>query len=83
MEIRPGNLREASREMESVFVGQMFDAMRRTTGEAKGLLAQSGPEKMFQQMLDQEVARSLAQGQGLGIGDLLEKQLSAQLGIQK
>jgi flagellar protein FlgJ len=83
MEIRPTNLHEVARDMESVFVGQMFAAMRSTLGDSKGMLAQSGPEKMFQQMLDQEIAKSVSQGQGLGIGDLLEKQLSGLEEIKK
>ena len=68
------SLRQVAADFESLFVNQMFQAMRRTVPESK-LFAQNSGEKMFRDMLDQQWASGLANRGGVGIGDMLYQQM--------
>jgi flagellar protein FlgJ len=68
------SLRQVAADFESLFVNQMFQAMRRTVPESK-LFAQNSGEKMFRDMLDQQWAANLANQGGLGIGEMLYHQM--------
>lgn len=67
-------LRKASQDFESLFVSQIYSAMRKTVPEG-GLLGNSG-ERMFRDMLDSEMANQAAAAGSLGIGEMLYRQLS-------
>jgi flagellar protein FlgJ len=71
----PKTLREATQEFESVFIAKIFEGMRRTVPES-GLMGDDSGTKTFQEMLDQQLSRQIARGGGLGIGDILYRQLS-------
>lgn len=51
-------LREAARQMEGVFVQEMFKAMRETVPQ-DGILSASAGEDMFRSMFDEHVAMQL------------------------
>ena len=68
-------LKEACRELESVFINMVFKRMRATVDRG-GLIKESYGERLFQSMLDEEFARKASKGQGLGIADMLYQQLS-------
>jgi len=69
-------LREATREWEAFFVGYLLKQMRKTAGEGGGLFTPSEGEKMFRDMLDDETARSLSKTDGLGLADMLNRELA-------
>jgi flagellar protein FlgJ len=68
-------LREVCREMEAVFLNMMLGKMRDTVPE-RTLFPKSSGEKMMQSMLDVELTRAMAAGGGVGLGELLYRQLS-------
>lgn len=68
-------LREATQQFEGLFLNQMLEAMRRTAPKGGILPANSG-EQMFRQMFDQEIAQRMAQGGGIGIGEMLYRQFA-------
>ncbi len=68
-------LREACQELESVFLNMMLGKMRDTIPE-RTLFPKSSGEKMMQSMLDVELTRVMAKGKGMGLADMLYKQLS-------
>jgi len=70
----PGRIREVAREFESLLVGELMKAMRRTIPEA-GVMGGGMGEEVFTEMLDEELARVGSQGGGLGLGDMLVEQL--------
>jgi flagellar protein FlgJ len=72
---RPGNLREASQEFESLFIAQIMDAMRSTVPQSN-LMGNSSGLRIFRQMLDQELSRQVAKSGGFGIGEMLYQQLN-------
>ncbi len=68
-------LREACEEMEAIFVNMMLKRMRDTVSRG-GLIPESAGEEMFRSMLDEELARKVSDGRGIGIAEMLYKQLS-------
>jgi Rod binding domain-containing protein len=73
-------LRKAAADLESLFVEQMFQAMREATPEGSLTSGGSG-EKMFREMMDRELAQKISSGPGLGIGAMLYRQLAEQAGL--
>jgi len=71
-------LRQSCHEFEAIFVNEMFKAMRKTIPDS-GLVKKGIAIETYQEMLDMETARQASQGQGLGIGEAMYRQLAAQL----
>ena len=69
-------LRRATIEFESFFINMMLREMRRTTGNEYSFLPKSNAERIFQEMLDEEKARVAANAGGIGLADMLFRQLS-------
>jgi len=75
-----GNLRKVAQEFESLFVSEMLKASRK----ASNVLADDNPMntetvKQYQDMYDQQMAVSMSrQGGGIGLQDVLMRQLSKQ-----
>lgn len=67
-------LKSVSREFESILVYQMLEAMRATVPESK--LFGSFAMKTFQSMMDQEVANEMSKKRGIGLADMIYKQLT-------
>lgn len=71
-------LKKACNDFEAIFVKQMLTTMRKSI--PKGGLFESGYEQeMFQSMHDDELAKSIASGKGLGIADALYNQVSGKI----
>lgn len=70
------NIRAAAQEMESFFIYQLFQAMRRTVPEPQGIFERSTAERIFQEMLDEETANNLARAGGIGLADKIYEQLT-------
>ncbi len=67
-------LRESTRELEAMYIYEAYKAMRKNVPE-NGLIKKSSGEKMFQEMLDLEMARKAASGKGMGLGESMYQQL--------
>ena len=67
-------LRESSREFETLFVAEMFKAMRKAVPD-RGLIEKDSATEMFQEMLDGETAKAAASGKGMGLGEAMFKQM--------
>ncbi|WP_058486002.1 rod-binding protein [Defluviitalea phaphyphila] len=68
-------LKNACKEFESYFIHQLFKEMRKTI-QSGGLIQKSRAEEIFQDMLDEEYSKNATKGQGIGLSDMLYKQLS-------
>ncbi len=75
-------LRKACADFEALLTQQLLATMRESsaTEEDEGLFKKSYGEKLFQSMMDQEIAEQLATGKGTGFGDMLFEQLSKTAG---
>jgi flagellar protein FlgJ len=71
-------LRKLSQQLEGVFVGQLFKAMRSSVSSS-GLLPQSQEEEMFTSLLDDAVAAKAAERMKRGMAEALYRQLSRRL----
>ena len=77
-----GNLRKVAQEFESLFIGEMLKASRK----ASDVLAADNPMntetvKQYQEMYDQQLAVSMSrEGGGIGLQEVLMRQLSKQKG---
>lgn len=67
-------LKKALKDFEAVFMGQILKEMRKTI--PKGGLFASGPqENMMRDLLDEQWARELASGPGMGLAESLYRQM--------
>lgn len=67
-------LRQTCQELESVFLEMMMKEMRNTVPKS-GLMDMRNQE-LFQSMLDTEVTRDMAKAGGIGLADMMYRQLS-------
>ncbi len=71
-------LKEACTEFESYFLNMMFKSMRKTVVCNGGIFVKSNAEKIFQDMLDEQMTDKMAKQGGIGLADMMYKQLSRQ-----
>jgi flagellar protein FlgJ len=70
----PATLREAAKQFESLFTKMMLESMR--SASMGDPLFGSDQGDMYQDMADDQLAVQLSQGRGLGLADMLIRQLS-------
>lgn len=72
-----GNLRKVAQEFEALFLNQMLKAMRSANEVfAEGNFMNSNETKLYQDMHDQQLAISMSKDKGMGLADVLVRQLS-------
>ena len=78
MEKRDKELRKACEGFEAMFLSMMYRQMRATVPE-NTLFGESHALKIFQDMRDDELMKNVAAGGGIGIADMMYKQLKPQV----
>ena len=73
---RSAQIRKAAEAFEAYFIQIMFREMRRATFDEKGLFPRSNAERIFTDMLDEEIANSAASGRGIGLADMIYRQMT-------
>lgn len=73
---QPG-LHETCADFESIFITYMLKSMRATISE-DGLLGNSNEIQILKSMLDENMAQTIAEGEGFGMGKLLYERLKNQ-----
>jgi murein DD-endopeptidase MepM/ murein hydrolase activator NlpD len=76
-----GDIREAAREFESLFVAYLLKVMRETLEEVEGSGTGLG-NGIYTELFDQELSRVIAQRGALGVGDLLGNRLEQPKPVQ-
>ncbi|MFO7802309.1 MAG: rod-binding protein [Desulfovermiculus sp.] len=71
-------LRQVCEEFEAFFVQAMFKSMRATIPEG-GMIERSNGQKWFEEFMDAEVSKSLADKSDLGIAQALYQDMSGML----
>lgn len=71
------SLRKSCREFEAIYINEMYKSMRKTVPES-GLFKKDMANTLYQEMLDMEMAKQTAAGDGMGIGKAMYEQLKAQ-----
>ena len=75
---RDKELRKACEGFEAMFLNMMYRQMRATVPE-NTLFGESNALKIFQDMRDDELMKNVAAGGGIGIADMMYKQLKPQV----
>lgn len=71
----PDPLRQACEDFESVFVAYLLKSMRKTV--PKNELMNGGlSQDIYQSMMDNEIARAVAKGPGMGLAAAIYRQLN-------
>lgn len=68
-------LRQSCREFETIYVMEMYKAMRKTVPE-DGLFEKNNSTKIYTEMLDMETAKATTRGKGLGIAEAMYRQMA-------
>jgi peptidoglycan hydrolase FlgJ len=72
----PAALKEAARQFESLFTQMLLKSMREANKSfGEDSLFGSDQGEMYQDMFDDQIAMQLSKGKGLGLADMLVKQL--------
>lgn len=67
-------LKNACQEMEAVFLNMMLSEMRKSVPKG-GLFAESNGEDIMRSMLDSELTKNMARAGGMGLADMLYRQM--------
>ena len=77
----PTALKEAARQFESLFTQMLLKSMREANKSfGEDSLFGSDQGEMYQDMFDDQIAMQLSKGKGLGLADMLVRQLQG--GVQ-
>lgn len=68
-------LMEACQMMESFFIKEILKSAENVSYSEDTMFAQSSAEKTFKDMLNDEYSQMMSKGRGLGIAEMLYKQL--------
>lgn len=74
-------LKAVCRDMESVFLNLLLSKMRDSVPKS-GLMGDSSAENIMQSMLDSEMTKNMSQAGGMGLADMLYRQLTVTAGVQ-
>jgi len=73
-------LRQSAQEIEAVFVQHLIKTMRQAS--PGGVLTGTG-QRMYQEMMDEELGRAISKGGGLGLADMLVRDVLRRQGTHK
>ena len=68
-------LKKACMDLEALFIHQILKSMRQTLPKS-GLIGGGSGEEIFQSLFDQELSRSLTQRNGMGLGQMIYRQMT-------
>lgn len=71
----PESIKEVAQQFESIFIGMVLKSMRAAKLTEGGLM-DSDQSKMFEEMYDQQLSVQLAGKPGIGLADVIAKQIS-------
>ncbi len=73
----PAVLREAASQFEALFIQTMMKNMR-DSELAEPIFGQSDQHQLYQDMMDQQLSLEMASGRGIGLADMLVRQLGGE-----
>lgn len=79
---KEGALDSAAKHFESIFVSMMIKSMRDANKVfSEGNMLNSSQTEFYQQMFDSQLAVSLSTGQGIGLAEVIKRQLSKDMNV--
>jgi flagellar protein FlgJ len=80
---KPGEdakLRKVARQMEGVFVQELYKAMRATVPQNEGAVEAGAGEELFTGLMDQHLSTETPEAWGRGLGEAIYQHLRGQVG---
>jgi flagellar protein FlgJ len=71
---------KAAREFEAIFLQQLIQSMRQASPTAASGMLSGKKTRVYQDMLDQEMAKAMARSGGLGIADFMIRDMTRRQG---
>lgn len=68
-------LKKVSKDLEALFVNEMFKEMRKTITRSNLVESDTG-RNIYESMLDEKLSEEISKGNGIGLADAIYKQLS-------
>jgi peptidoglycan hydrolase FlgJ len=68
------SLRKSCREFEAIYINEVYKTMRKTVPDS-GLFKKDMASGLYHEMLDMEMAKQTAEGDGIGLGKSMYEQL--------
>lgn len=79
---REGAIKEVASQFESIYMQMMLKSMRDANSAfSEGNFLNTSEMKFHQDMLDKQLSLTLSEGKGLGLAEVIVKQLSRQAGV--
>jgi flagellar protein FlgJ len=75
-------LSSACKQFESIYIKILMENMRKTVIDG-GLVEKSHARETFEGMLDEEIAKEVSKGQGIGLAQIMYEQLSKNFGDEE
>jgi Rod binding domain-containing protein len=75
-------LRATAHEIESIFLAHMLKTMRQASG-GKGAPLSGQGQRVYQEMMDEHLGRALSKGGGIGLSDMLVRDVLRRQGVTK
>ena len=72
--VKESGLRKACAEFESIFIQYMFQSARKALPE-DGLFSNTHESRIYKSMMDEQMARAVTKGRGVGLGEMLYNEL--------
>ena len=72
--VKEAEIEKAATDFEALLLGQMLKSMWKSV-ESSGLLSGSREESMYRDMLNDSLAKDIANGQGIGIKEVIVRDL--------
>lgn len=74
--LKDKKLLQASKDFEAIFIRQILTSMH-SSASKNDVFGKNGPgQEIYQSIYDNKLADQIAQGQGLGVGKVLYRQIS-------
>jgi len=69
-------LKEAAQQFEAFFINSIFKSMRKSADWGEGMTEKSHARGIYEGMMDEKMSDEIATGRGIGIGDMIYKQMA-------
>ena len=79
----PAALRQVAKQFESIFTKMMLTSMRQATSSFRDPLFGSDQTEFYQGMFDDQLSLELSKGRGIGLADMLVRQLQKVAGASE
>ncbi len=76
----PEAIKMAAQQFESMFINMVLKSMREANSSMKSDLFSNDSQNLYQEMYDQQLSSQLSENKGIGLSEVLIKQLNKSLG---